>query len=98
MFVEYVIQAALLANACDIWRGPELLLQFLYKSKAVTKEELEDAEEVPPFKFGYEYQYFLIVFSVALFYSVVVPVIVPCGLTYLAGKHFIDKVRPSLNR
>mmetsp|Transcript_10353 Transcript_10353/g.42097 ORF Transcript_10353/g.42097 Transcript_10353/m.42097 type:complete len:877 (+) Transcript_10353:64-2694(+) len=91
VFVEYVIQAALLANACDIWRGPELLLQFLYKSKAVTKEELEDAEEVPPFKFGYEYQYFLIVFSVTLFYSVVVPVIVPCGFAYLAGKHFIDK-------
>lgn len=90
-FVEYIIQAAFLGNICDLWRGPELLLEKVNKTRALTRLDLEDAETVPPFKFGYEYQYFLLQFTITIFYSSVVPLIIPCGLFYLVLKHYVDK-------
>ena len=92
LFIKYVLQAALLANTCDIWRGPEIILEFIYKSRATTSKELKEAEEVPPFVFGFEYQYFMVVFTITLFYSAVIPIIIPCGFLYLLLKHFVDKV------
>lgn len=92
VFVQYVIQSALLANTGDLWRGPDILLEMFFKAKARTQKDLEDAEDVPPFKFGYKYQYFLTVFTISLFYSTVVPLIIPAGCVYMAYKHFVDKV------
>lgn len=90
-FVQYILQAAFLGNICDLWRGPEMLLEKVNKSRALTGLDLEEAEKVPPFKFGYEYQYFLLQFTITIFYSSVVPLIIPCGLFYLVLKHYIDK-------
>jgi hypothetical protein len=91
-FVEYVLQAAFLGNTCDIWRGVEWFIERLKKSRALTRFDLREAEDVPPFSFGYEYQYFLLQFTITIFYSTVVPLIIPCGLFYLILKHFVDKV------
>jgi len=90
-FIQYVLQAAFLGNINDLWRGGDVLLEKMKKSHAFTGQELEKAEEVPPFRFGYKYQYFLLLFTVTLVYSSVVPLIIPCGLTYLVIKHYVDK-------
>ena len=49
--------------------------------------------QVPPFKFGYEYSYTMLVLTITLFYSTIVPIILPAGLIFISIKHFIDKVR-----
>ena len=92
LFIKFVLQAALLANTCDIWRGPELIIEYFNKSRATTNQELKEAEQVPPFMFGFEYQYFMVIFTVTMFYSCVLPIIIPCGFAYLLLKHFVDKV------
>eukprot|EP01094_Clydonella_sp_ATCC50884_P000991 TRINITY_DN10743_c1_g1_i1.p1 TRINITY_DN10743_c1_g1~~TRINITY_DN10743_c1_g1_i1.p1 ORF type:complete len:928 (+),score=323.16 TRINITY_DN10743_c1_g1_i1:88-2871(+) len=90
-FVKYVVQAALLGGAVDLFRGPEIILEKWKKWNAETLHELEEAEKVPPFKFGYEYSYTLLVLTIVLFYSTVVPIILPAGFIFICIKHFIDK-------
>lgn len=90
-FVKIVLQATFLANICDLWRGYELIMQYVRKLRATTLNELREAEVVPPFIFGFEYQYFIVIFTITIFYSTTVPIIIPCGLLYLSIKHFVDK-------
>ena len=45
-FVKYVIQAAMLGGAVDLFRGPEILIEKWKKWNAETLHELEEAEKV----------------------------------------------------
>jgi hypothetical protein len=86
------MQAAFVGGMLDMFRGTEMLFEKAYKLMAATPAQLEEAERPFPFEFGYHYSYLLMIMSVTLFYSTVVPLVLPVGLIFISLKHTFDKV------
>lgn len=89
-FIQYTIHAALLGAGAQfldlsqwIWRSWKLAF-------AVTAKERARAREVAPFDFGYWYSARLVVLSLVVLYSCMVPLIVPVGVLFFLMSHWVD--------
>ncbi|XP_074598159.1 transmembrane protein 63 isoform X1 [Brevipalpus obovatus] len=93
-FVNYVLQSALLGNAMELLRFPELFLYFFYYTFfSQTPAEYENARQqvIFDFQFGIRYPRFLLIFCMVVTYSLSCPLIAPCGLLYMIIKHLVDR-------
>jgi len=92
-FVNYALQAAFLGNTVEILRLPELFLYILYSILSRSSAEYENARKQVSFDFpfGVSYPRFLLIFSMAVTYSLACPLIAPCGLFYMICKHIVDR-------
>jgi len=90
-YVKYVMQAAFVGGMLDMFRSSEMLFEKAYKFMATTPAQLEESERPFPYEFGFHYSYMIMIISVTLFYSTVVPIIMPVGFLF-------DKVPPPPHR
>ncbi len=80
-FVNYALQATFLGNTVEILRLPELFLYIFYSILSRSSAEYENARKQVSFDFpfGVSYPQFLLIFSMAVTYSLACPLIAPCG-------------------
>ncbi|UXI17430.1 hypothetical protein NH340_JMT03373 [Sarcoptes scabiei] len=92
-FVIYALQAAILGNVAEILRIPELILYAFYSLFIRSSAEYEKARKwvTFDFPFGVSYSRFLLIFTMTIIYSLSCPLIAPCGLFYMIGKHIVDR-------
>ena len=87
-FVNYAMQAALLGNTVEILRLPELFLYLFYYLLSRSSAEYKSARKQVSFDFpfGVSYPRFLLIFAMAVTYSLACPLIAPCGQSTLSIK------------
>lgn len=92
-FVNYALQAAFLGNTVEILRLPELFLYLFYYILSRSSAEYKNARKQVSFDFpfGVSYPRFLLIFAMAVTYSLACPLIAPCGLFYMICKHIVDR-------
>ena len=93
-FINYVLQSALLGNAFELLRFPELIIYFYYTlvfTKSAAEYENARQQILFDFSFGVRYPRFLLIFAMVVSYSLSCPLIAPCGLLYMGLKHLVDK-------
>ncbi|XP_075677872.1 mechanosensitive cation channel TMEM63A-like isoform X2 [Dermatophagoides pteronyssinus] len=92
-FVIYALQAAILGNVAEILRIPELVLYLVYSLFLRSPAEYQKARKwvTFDFPFGVSYPRFLLIFTMTVIYSFACPLIAPCGLLYMIGKHIVDR-------
>lgn len=81
-FINYVLQSALLGNAFELLRLPELVIYFWYTliwTKSAAEYENARQQILFDFSFGVRYARFLLIFCMAVSYSLSCPLIAPCG-------------------
>lgn len=88
-FISYVAMRALIALPMELLRGPFFMLSIIWKRRAVTKDELCEADEPTTPRFGEWYSRQLLVFSLALIYSVNAPLMVPFAALYFAMAYIV---------
>lgn len=92
-FINYILNAALLSGALGLPRIIFFLLHFVFLKRAKSPQEVERVkrESVGGFEFDYQYAAHLNIFTIALAYSSMVPLILPTALLYFALWFVIDK-------
>lgn len=93
-FINYVLQSALLGNAFELLRLPELFIYFYYTliwTKSPAEYEAARQQILFDFSFGVRYPRFMLIFAMVVSYSLSCPLIAPCGLLYMGLKHLVDK-------
>ncbi|XP_072275242.1 CSC1-like protein 1 [Pyxicephalus adspersus] len=90
--IHYIIFAAFMANMLDLLRLPEFLWYMLRMALARSTAERitimqHQAQEFP---FGEMYARMLCVITLAMAYSNICPVVIPCALIYLIVKRRVD--------
>jgi hypothetical protein len=92
-FVNYVITMCFIGTALELMRFPDLIM-YIYKI-LTARSEAETTyirrSIVIEFPFGIHYSWQLLVFTMAIFYSLACPLITPFALLYLIMKNFNDK-------
>jgi hypothetical protein len=81
-FINYVLQSALLGNAFELLRLPELIIYFYYTliwTKSPAEYENARQQIMFDFQFGVRYSRFLLIFVMVVSYSLSCPLIAPCG-------------------
>ena len=81
-FINYVLQSALLGNAFELLRLPELIIYFYYTliwTKSPAEYENARQQILFDFQFGVRYPRFLLIFVMVVSYSLSCPLIAPCG-------------------
>ncbi|KAK2588392.1 hypothetical protein KPH14_004400 [Odynerus spinipes] len=93
LFVNYVITAALLGNALELVRFPELALYTFRLCIARSRAERVHVRKAVLWEFplGAHYAWLLLVFTMTTVYSLACPLITPFGLLYLLVKHVVDR-------
>ncbi|RWS26164.1 hypothetical protein B4U80_10297 [Leptotrombidium deliense] len=94
LFTNYVIYAALLGNALELLRIPEIFLYFFYVnffSSTVAEFESARRNVIFEFQFGVLYSRLLLIFFMVVTFSMTSPLIVPFGLLYVVIKYFVDR-------
>jgi len=76
-----------------MFRIPDFLLEKWGALNANNVVELENVERLGAIRYGFEYSYILLIYTIALFYGAVVPLVLPAGLLFLVLKFLFDKVR-----
>lgn len=92
-FINYILNATLLSGALGLPRLIFFGLHFVYLKFAKSPQEVERVkrESVGGFEFDYQYAAHLNIFTIALAYSSMVPLILPTALLYFALWFVIDK-------
>jgi hypothetical protein len=93
-FINYVLQSALLGNAMELLRIPELVLYFLttiFYTRTPAEYEAARQQILFDFSFGVRYPRILLIFCMVVSYSLSCPLIAPCGLLYMILKHLVDR-------
>lgn len=84
-FINYVLQSALLGNAFELLRLPELFIYFYYTliwTKSPAEYENARQQILFDFQFGVRYARFLLIFVMVVSYSLSCPLIAPCGESF----------------
>jgi hypothetical protein len=90
-FIQYTIQAGLLGAGVQLLNLPQRLLRWYHLRHAQTSQDIKTARLQWDFDFGYYYSYRLTVFGLVLIYSVLVPLLLPCGLLYFVCNYWVDR-------
>jgi hypothetical protein len=92
-FINYILNAAFISGAMGLPRVMFFLLHFVYLKMAKSPAEVERAkkESVGGFEYDYQYAAHLNIFTIALCYSSMVPLILPTALLYFMLWFAIDK-------
>ncbi|XP_070501555.1 calcium permeable stress-gated cation channel 1 [Chironomus tepperi] len=92
-FVNYIITMAFIGTSLELMRFPDLIV-YIYRlmtSRSEAETPFIRKSIVIEFPFGIHYSWQLLVFTMAVFYSVACPLITPFALLYLIMKNFNDK-------
>jgi len=95
--IRYLINSSLLSSAVQLLQVPQTLYSKVMSMSAVTRAEMEDAERMWDFDFGYWYACALSIFVMCLTFSAVVPLVLPCGAVYFFMKYHVDKYNFTYN-
>nr|XP_046920581.1 calcium permeable stress-gated cation channel 1-like [Dermatophagoides farinae] len=93
-FLIYIIHAAILGNLIELLRITDAYIYMFYylvfiRSPAEYKTaRMMVSQEFP---LGVFYSQFLLIFTMTIIFSFASPLIVPCGLAYMTGKHLVDR-------
>lgn len=92
-FINYILNATFLSGALGLPRLIFFGLHFIFLRRAKSPQEIERVkrESVGGFEFDYQYAAHLNIFTIALAYSSMVPLILPTALLYFALWFVIDK-------
>ncbi|XP_034436682.1 CSC1-like protein 1 [Hippoglossus hippoglossus] len=91
--VDYVITAGFMGSAMNLLRLPELLLysiRLVFARSAAERKYIKQ-NQAHEFEYGAMYGWTLCVFTVVVAYSIICPIITPCGLLFVMIRHFVDK-------
>lgn len=92
-FINYILNAAFLSGAMGLPRLMFFLFHFVQLKFAKSPSEIEriKKESVGGFEYDYQYAAHLNIFTIALAYSSMVPLIIPTALLYFVLWFAIDK-------
>lgn len=92
-FVNYLLAIGLMSNFFELLNFPGSLVGWWRERRALTAYERRKARKTAKAKFqlGYEYAYQMVLLSMTLLFSSVVPVLVPFALFAFLTKHLVDR-------
>ncbi|KAM9354316.1 CSC1-like protein 1 isoform 2-T2 [Pholidichthys leucotaenia] len=92
-FVNYVIAAALVGSAMELFQLPRLLvyvIRMLFARSSAERQYIKE-NQANEFEYGAMYGWILCVFTIIMAYSVICPIITPFGLLYMILKYFVGR-------
>ncbi|XP_047194144.1 CSC1-like protein 1 [Hippoglossus stenolepis] len=91
--VNYVITAGFMGSVMILLRLPELLLYIIRLVFARSAAERKYIKQNQAYEsaYGAMYGWTLCVFTICVAYSIICPIITPCGLLFVMIRHFVDK-------
>lgn len=90
-FISYILQYALLGNTFDLIRIGDSLFHLYKKWVAITPRDHKESYQLPEIDTYTEYAYLISVLSIIMCYSVLSPLILPCGLFLFMYKYVVDR-------
>lgn len=90
-FISYILQYALLGNTFDLIRIGDTLFYLYKKYTAITPRDHQECSQLAEIDTYTEYSYLISVLAIIISYSVLSPLILPCGLFLLMFKYVVDR-------
>eukprot|EP01104_Vermistella_antarctica_P003479 TRINITY_DN136_c1_g1_i2.p1 TRINITY_DN136_c1_g1~~TRINITY_DN136_c1_g1_i2.p1 ORF type:complete len:993 (+),score=265.80 TRINITY_DN136_c1_g1_i2:345-3323(+) len=90
-YISFVINGAFFGACVQFLRVPEFIKHKWMMRHAITPKEKLDAQDNEHFLFGYEYSYLMFIICTTIFYSTLVPIILPFAFIYFVFHHYADK-------
>lgn len=93
-FINYLLAVGLVSNFFELLNFPGVFIAWWRTRRALTAYDRRRAQKASRARFllGYEYAYQMVLLSMTLLFSTVVPVLVPFGLFAFFGKHIVDRI------
>jgi len=88
--LRYMVNSTFLSSAAQLLQIPQLLTTKILLALAVTERDRMMAFCKWPFDFGFWYACCLAAFFICLVFSIVAPLILPCGTAFFIVKYYID--------
>lgn len=88
--LRYMVNSTFLSSAAQLLQIPQFLTTKILLALAVTERDRMMAFCKWPFDFGFWYACCLAAFFICLVFSIVAPLILPCGTAFFIVKYYID--------